>query len=74
MTNTFPQKPTEWPPNMRPPMAAAYSGVSESHFAKLRMGINRGKGPVFSKVAGCVVYRRADLDQWLEDNLVGEAA
>lgn len=63
-----------WPPNMRPPVASAYSGVSESHLAKLRMKINEGKGPAYSKVTGCVVYRRADLDKWLADNLVGEAA
>lgn len=63
-----------WPPNMRPALASRYSGVSESHLAKLRMKVNAGKGPPFAKVAGCVVYRRADLDKWLADNLVGEAA
>tara|TARA_R110000751_G_scaffold233328_1_gene334178 strand:+ start:7012 stop:7191 length:180 start_codon:yes stop_codon:yes gene_type:complete len=59
---------------MRPAQASEYSGVSESHLAKLRMAINRGKGPAFSKVAGCVVYRKSDLDKWLADNLVGVAA
>ncbi len=61
-------------PNLRPTEAADYTGVSLSHLAKLRMEINRGKGPAFAKVAGCVVYRRADLDQWLSDNLVSAAA
>ncbi|UWR33737.1 helix-turn-helix domain-containing protein [Sulfitobacter sp. W027] len=63
-----------WPPHMRVSQASAYSGVSVSHLAKLRMEVNRGKGPVYSKVAGCVVYRKADLDKWLADNLIGAAA
>ncbi|SFD58702.1 Helix-turn-helix domain-containing protein [Sulfitobacter brevis] len=63
-----------WPPHMRSSQASAYSGVSVSHLAKLRMEINRGKGPAYSKVAGCIVYRKADLDKWLADNLVGAAA
>ncbi len=61
-------------PNLRPSEAAAYTGVSLSHLAKLRMEINRGKGPAYAKVAGCVVYRRTDLDQWLADNMIGAAA
>ena len=61
-------------PNFRPAEAADYTGVSLSHLAKLRMDTNRGKGPAFAKVAGCVVYRRADLDQWLSDNLVNAAS
>ncbi len=60
--------------NFRPPEAASYVGVSTSHLAKLRMKTNRGKGPAFAKVAGCVVYRRTDLDKWLADNLIGAAA
>ncbi|HBZ45319.1 MAG TPA: DNA-binding protein [Maritimibacter sp.] len=59
------------PANMRPARAAQYTGVSKSHLAKLRM---RGEGPTYAKVAGCVVYRRADLDAWLQDNLVDTAA
>ncbi|MFD0980430.1 helix-turn-helix domain-containing protein [Tropicimonas aquimaris] len=61
------------PQNMRPSAAADYLGVSQSHLAKLRMEQNRHKGPAFSKVAGCVVYRRADLDAWLEANVVQAA-
>lgn len=59
-------------PNLRPCDAAAYTGISLSHLAKLRMDINQGKGPAYSKVAGCIVYRRTDLDKWLADNLVGQ--
>ncbi|SFG68892.1 hypothetical protein SAMN04488039_1011674 [Sulfitobacter dubius] len=61
-------------PNLRPSEAAHYTGVSLSHLAKLRMQINHGKGPTYSKVAGCVVYRKVDLDKWLADNLIGAAA
>ena len=53
--------------------AARYLCISESTLAKLRMLGNRHAGPRYSKVSGCVIYRKADLDGWLEDNLVGEA-
>jgi hypothetical protein len=59
-----------WPENMRPPAAAQYLAVSESYLAKLRMLAGRKKGPAFSKVAGCVIYRRADLDAWIADHVV----
>ncbi len=60
--------------NLRPTPAAEYLGVSASHLAKLRMPVNHGKGPVFSKVAGCIIYRREDLDKWLNDNRIEQAA
>jgi predicted DNA-binding transcriptional regulator AlpA len=60
----------EW---FRTPDAARYVGVSESMLNKLRMKHLRAQGPKFAKVCGCVVYRRADLDQWLSSHLV-EAA
>ena len=56
--------------NLRPDQAAAYLGISKSKLAKLRMEINRDQGPPFSKIAGCVVYRRCDLDAWIEANMV----
>ncbi|WP_425051532.1 hypothetical protein [Psychromarinibacter sp. S121] len=65
--------PDNWPDNMRPALAASYLGLSNSKLAKLRMELNRPAGPPFVKVAGCIVYRRADLDTWLESHLV-EAA
>lgn len=58
------------PVNMRPTEAAQYTGISESTLAKLRMLHNRANGPKFVKLSGCIVYRRADLDQWLEQNAV----
>ncbi|WP_137701087.1 helix-turn-helix domain-containing protein [Marimonas lutisalis] len=56
--------------HMRPKTAARYLGISPSTLAKLRMRQNRQDGPVFSKIAGLVVYRRADLDLWLQENSV----
>lgn len=58
------------PDNMRPIVAAMYTGVSISTLAKLRMVRNRHLGPKFAKMNGCVIYRRIDLDAWLEANLV----
>ena len=55
--------------NLRAPQAAKYLGISKSKLAKLRMATNRAEGPRFSKIAGCVIYRRADLDAWIEANL-----
>jgi predicted DNA-binding transcriptional regulator AlpA len=56
--------------NLRPHDAARYLGVSVSMLNKLRMKRMRHQGPKFAKVCGCVVYRRADLDEWLSHNLV----
>lgn len=57
---------------LRPPEAADYTGHSESTLAKLRMAHLRTRGPAFIKRGGVILYRRADLDQWLESHLVGE--
>lgn len=59
--------------NMRPPEAAEYLGLSLATLARYRMAVKRKDGPPFVKVAGCVIYRRADLDAWLARNVV-EAA
>ena len=56
--------------NLRPAEAARFTGLSESTLAKLRMRENRLAGPVFCHVGGCIVYRRSDLDDWLEANRV----
>ena len=58
------------PVNMRPKEAAQYTGISESTLAKLRMLHNRDNGPKFVKLSGCIVYRRADLDEWMLQNVV----
>jgi hypothetical protein len=56
--------------NMRPTEAAFYTGLSESKLAKLRMCNNRAKGPNFLKISGCVVYRRSDLDRWMDSHSI----
>ncbi|MBR0954151.1 helix-turn-helix transcriptional regulator [Bradyrhizobium canariense] len=43
--------------------AARMVGLSESTLAKLRLN---GNGPVYCKLGRRVVYRPADLEQWLE--------
>ena len=43
--------------------AARVLGLSESTLAKLRLN---GNGPVYCKLGRRVVYRPADLDQWLQ--------
>jgi predicted DNA-binding transcriptional regulator AlpA len=56
--------------NLRPRDAAQYLGVSESLLAKLRMRDRREIGPTFIKISGCILYRRSDLDAWLDQNAV----
>lgn len=70
---SIPTTSTARPENMRPPEAAAYLGLSLGTLARLRMATSPRKGPAFVKVAGCVIYRRADLDAWLARHVV-EAA
>ena len=43
--------------------AARVLGLSESTLAKLRLN---GNGPVYCKLGRKVVYRIADLEQWLQ--------
>lgn len=68
------KKPLEtslsFPENMRSRVASQYTAMSESTLAKLRMRGNRSNGPNFVKIAGCIIYRRSDLDAWMEANLV----
>lgn len=50
--------------------AAAYLKISESQLSKLRMKQNRARGPKFANIAGCIVYRRVDLDAWITSKIV----
>jgi predicted DNA-binding transcriptional regulator AlpA len=43
--------------------AARLVGLSESTLAKLRLN---GNGPIYCKLGRRVVYRTADLEQWLQ--------
>lgn len=54
----------------RAPDAAAYLKISESQLSKLRMKVNRARGPKFAIVAGCILYRRTDLDAWISSKIV----
>lgn len=56
--------------NLRPRDAALYLRVSASLLAKLRMRDKRDCGPRFIKISGCILYRRSDLDDWLERNAI----
>lgn len=53
----------DWPPNMRPRVASAYTGLSENHLAKMRC---TGDGPAFVRLnRKLIIYRREDIDAWL---------
>ena len=60
------------PENLRPPQAAQYTGLSESTLAKLRMRHKRAEGPRYIKISGCIIYRRSDLDDWMDSHMVCE--
>jgi len=60
------------PEYFRTPAASQYTGLSESTLAKLRMRHNRSKGPNFLKISGCVIYRRTDLNAWMDQHVVEE--
>jgi predicted DNA-binding transcriptional regulator AlpA len=52
-------------------VAARYVGLSESTLAKLRLN---GNGPVYCKLGRRVVYRPADLDQWLQSRIARDTS
>ncbi|WP_212635184.1 helix-turn-helix transcriptional regulator [Aliiruegeria lutimaris] len=56
---------------LRPRQAAEYLGISESTLAKLRMRNNRTKGPRFASTGSLVIYRKNDLDIWVNDLIKG---
>ncbi len=51
--------------------AARMLGLSESTLAKLRLN---GNGPVYCKLGRRVVYRPADLEQWLHSRTVRDTS
>ena len=53
-------------PYLRPGQAADYIGISQSTLAKWRVS---GTGPVFGKLGRTVIYRRSDLDAWVQENI-----
>jgi hypothetical protein len=53
------------PAAMRPDVASAYTGLSVQRLAKFRLF---GGGPEFVKAGRSILYRRSDLDAWLNAN------
>jgi predicted DNA-binding transcriptional regulator AlpA len=51
--------------------AARIVGLSESTLAKMRLN---GNGPTYCKLGRRVVYRLADLEQWLESRTVTDTS
>jgi len=51
--------------------AALFVGLSGSTLAKLRLN---GNGPVYCKLGRRVVYRPADLEQWLQSRVVRDTS
>jgi predicted DNA-binding transcriptional regulator AlpA len=49
--------------------AARMVGLSESTLAKLRLN---GNGPIYCKLGRRVVYRPADLEQWLQSRTASD--
>jgi predicted DNA-binding transcriptional regulator AlpA len=53
------------------PSAARYVGLSPSTLAKMRLS---GNSPVFLKLGRRVLYRRIDLDAWLESRVARDTS
>jgi excisionase family DNA binding protein len=51
--------------------AAQLLGLSESTLAKLRLN---GNGPAYCKLGRRVVYRRQDLEAWLESRVATDTS
>lgn len=67
-----PSIPDEAQEYFRASEAASYLKISESQLSKLRMKPNRSRGPKFANIAGCIVYRRQDLDCWIASKIVAD--
>lgn len=51
--------------------AAKYTGLGFSTLAKLRL---KGGGALFSKIGEKILYKRSDLDAWLESKRVSNTS
>jgi len=57
----------DWPEHMRPKAAANYLGLSKAFLDQSRIV---GTGPKFARISRtCVLYRKADLDDWFKSHL-----
>jgi predicted DNA-binding transcriptional regulator AlpA len=52
-------------------VAALLVGLSQSTLAKLRLN---GNGPVYCKLGRRVIYRREDLEAWLESRIARDTS
>jgi predicted DNA-binding transcriptional regulator AlpA len=52
-------------------VAARFVGLSERTLAKLRLN---GNGPVYCKLGRRVLYRPADLEQWLQSRIARDTS
>lgn len=66
MITKTPTVPT--PELMTQPETAEYLRVAEHTLENWRY---RKTGPRFIKAGGRVVYRRSDIDEWLDENTIG---
>ncbi|TDT33411.1 helix-turn-helix transcriptional regulator [Naumannella halotolerans] len=66
--NTVDSGPTLPPAALDTDEAGRYIGVAPKTLANWR---GRGQGPRYVRAGARVVYRVADLDAWLVENLVG---
>ena len=63
--NCTPPQTPKHSENMRPVDAAAYLTISVQRLAKMRL---TGDSPPFCRVGRSIVYRKADIDSWLDAN------
>jgi predicted DNA-binding transcriptional regulator AlpA len=54
-------------PSLSPDAAAKFLGLAVSTLAKMRLS---GNGPVYCKLGRRVVYRRENLEAWIETRVV----
>ncbi len=54
-------------PHLSPPDTAAYLGLSDRTLARYR---SQGIGPSYVRTPHKIIYRRADLDAWLQAHAV----
>lgn len=57
---------TKRPDLLTTPEAAAYVRRSPRTLERYRV---TGEGPIFLKIGRPILYRRADLDEWLDDKV-----
>ncbi|MBF0185323.1 MAG: helix-turn-helix domain-containing protein [Magnetococcales bacterium] len=57
--------------NYRQAQAAEYLQLAEATLEKMRC---RGDGPKFAKLGRTVIYRKQDLDAWIESRVIASTS